>query len=90
VICAACGLTRAPSDLLVFWPVGRPEVRRYACRPTRPGSEFGAPCFSAVVGPVSVHAIAFVELPEPIAVQPVRPATLAWFGLMREAGVRVA
>jgi hypothetical protein len=90
VICAACGLTRAPSDLLVFWPIGRPEVRRYACRPTRPASEYGSPCFAAVVGPVSVHAIAFVETPAPVVVLPIQPYSPAWFGLMREAGVRAA
>jgi hypothetical protein len=90
VICAACRLTRDPADLLVFWPLGQPEVRRFVCRPTRPHPGAFGPCFGRAVGPVSIHGIALLT-PLPAAiVEPIRPLTDAWFGLMREAGVRAA
>lgn len=91
MICAACRLTRDPTDLLVYWPLSQPEVRRFVCRPTRPHPGAFGPCFGRVVGPLSVHGICLAT-PQPAAIAPVRirPMTDAWFGLMREAGVRAA
>jgi hypothetical protein len=88
VICAACRLDRAPADLLSFTLIREPEVRRYVCRPTRPAGMADGPCFARVVGPVDIHSIAFAEAPAPIAVEPVKPETPAWWELMRAAGVR--
>lgn len=92
--CAACRLTRDAVDLIAFWPVADSTRVRYACRPTRPANEEhpGPPCFGAVVEGAAVHAIAFASSQAARAplVEAVRPWTPAWFGLMREAGVRAA
>lgn len=94
MICAACRLTRDPADLLVFWPVGQPGIRRFVCRPTRLSPAGGVgPCFGKAVGPVNVHAIALAAAAAavvPAWPTPVRPWTPGWFSLMREAGVRAA
>jgi hypothetical protein len=93
MICSACHLTRAASDLIAFWPIGSPGKRRYVCRPTCPsGSPASESCFSRVVGPGNVHLI---ELAAPVAPlsadrQWIRPETPAWFGLLSAAGVRGA
>lgn len=93
MICSACHLTRAASDLIAFWPIGYPGKRRYVCRPTCPsGSPASESCFSRVVGPGNVHSI---ELAAPVApVDPghrwIVPGTPAWFGLLSMAGVRGA
>jgi hypothetical protein len=90
MICAACRQTRDLEDLIVFWPIGRPEARRFVCRPTcgrQPG-----PCFYQVVGPITVHTIALAAPGAtrlaPRESQPIVPTTPEWFGLLREAGVR--
>lgn len=91
MICVACRLLRDPADLLAFWPVGRDGERRHVCRPTRPtGPLVGGPCFGRAVGPVSVHAIALAAPAAALVVERIRPWTPAWWGLMREAGVRAA
>lgn len=94
MICAACHLTRDASDLIAFWPIGHPEARRFVCRPTSPSNAPGSEsCFSQVVGPGAVDAIA---LAAPVAAldagdrQWIRPTTPAWFGLLAMAGVRGA
>jgi hypothetical protein len=91
VICAACRQTRELADLMAFWPIGRPEQRRYVCRPTCPTGRAAGPCFYQVVGTATVHDIelaarsaAFV-LP---AREPVVPRTSAWAQLLQQAGVR--
>jgi len=88
VICAACRATRDAADLLVFTLVREPGVRRFVCRPTRPSRQADGPCFNRVVGPVNLHSIAFAESPAPVEVERIKPQTDAWWGLMREAGVR--
>lgn len=90
MLCAACGLLRDPGDLLAFWPVGYPGKRRYVCRPTRPSDQADGPCFTRAVGPVTVHTIELAAAAEPVVLEPIRPFSPAWFGLMREAGVRAA
>jgi hypothetical protein len=94
VLCAACRRARPDDELLVFWPVGDPDRRRYVCRPSLnlPGPAGGrGSCFSSVVGIASVHAIALVVPCAPLELaRPVRPDSLAWFRLMGEAGVRAA
>lgn len=91
MVCAACRVIRDPADLLVFWPIGQPEARRFVCRPTRPAPDVFGPCFHRVVGPVNVHDIALAEDADVTrVVLPIRPFTPAWQGLMREAGVRAA
>ena len=94
MICSACHMTRDASDLIAFWPIGHPEARRYVCRPTCPSSRVASgPCFTQVVGPGAVDAIA---LAAPVAAldagdrQWIRPATPAWFGLLSMAGVKGA
>lgn len=52
--CVHCRTARDPSAVVSFWPVGRPEDRRFVCRP----SVNGGICFRATVGPAHVHAIA--------------------------------
>lgn len=94
MICAACRIIRDPADLLAFWPLGQPEARRFVCRPTCAARDTYGPCFHRVVGPMNVHAIALAAPQAPAseaaARVPVLPFTPAWFGLMREAGVRAA
>ena len=90
MICAACRITRRLSDLLAFWPIGRPGERRFVCRPTSPSPEARIPCFGAAVGPANVHAIALAEPAVPfeaVSERPVRPGTRAWTRLLSEAGV---
>lgn len=88
--CAACRVNRDPADLLVFWPNGQPEVRRFVCRPTRPNFNADGSCFARAVATVSTHTIALAVAPLAVAREPIRPRTEQWAGLMREAGVRVA
>ncbi len=57
MICAACGLDRDPDDLIAFWPVGDPGLRRYVCRSTRPSPVASAPCFRAVIRSRFTHEI---------------------------------
>ena len=91
MICAACRITRRLSDLLAFWPIGRPGERRFVCRPTCPSPEARTSCFGAVVAPANMHAIALAEPGAPMELtRPVRPDTLAWWRLLSEAGVRRA
>lgn len=92
MICAACRLLRDPADLLAFWPLGQPEARRFVCRPTCAARDAYGPCFHRVVGPMNVHGIALAASAAAIAAPrlPIVPFTPAWFGLMREAGVRAA
>ena len=91
MICAACHVTRDASDLIAFWPIGRPEARRYVCRPTSPTERRG-PCFYQVVGTATVHEIELAAFGAtrlaPPASKPIVPFTPAWFGLLNEAGVR--
>ena len=61
MICAACGLIRDPADLVAFWPVGRPDERRFVCRVTRPSPVSIESCFRAMVGPASIHEIGPAE-----------------------------
>jgi hypothetical protein len=93
MICAACHLTRDASDLIAFWPIGHPEARRCVCRPTSPSNSPGSEsCFSQVVGPAAVDAIALAAprvAPAPVD-RWIRPATPAWFGLLSMAGVKGA
>ncbi len=67
--CAACGVTREPTDLVAFWPVGRPELRRYVCRVTRPSPVTTEGCFRVMVGPRNVHEIGPAS-PAPLATVP--------------------
>jgi hypothetical protein len=95
MICAACHLTRDASDLIAFWPIGNPEARRFVCRPSCPSSAPGSEsCFSRVVGPVNVHAIALAsptaELDPGQGRHWIAPATPAWSSLLAIAGVRGA
>jgi hypothetical protein len=95
MICAACHLTRDASDLIAFWPIGHPEARRYVCRPSCPSSAPGSEsCFSRVVGPGNVDAIALASPVAPLDADRerawIRPATPAWGGLLAMAGVRGA
>jgi hypothetical protein len=95
MICAACHLTRDASDLIAFWPIGIPEARRYVCRPTCPSGALAAEsCFSRMVRPANVHAIAlaipFAERDPGLDHQWVRPGTSAWADLLAMAGVRGA
>lgn len=92
MICAACRHTRDVEDLIVFWPIGAPERRRFVCRPTCPTNRAAGPCFYQVVGPVDVHTI---ELAAPLAArpalavrQPIVPLTPEWSSLLAQAGVR--
>ena len=61
MFCAACGLARDPSDLIAYWPVGRPAARRFVCRPTKPSPRTSESCFRVVVGPATVHEISFAH-----------------------------
>jgi len=92
VICSACHLTRDASDLIAFWPIGRPEARRFVCRPTCPSARMPGPCFGQIVGPASLHRIELVvpssDLATATAHAPVLPNTAAWRALMASAGVR--
>lgn len=91
MICVACGLTRDPADLLVFWRVAAPETRRFVCRPTRPVVGSFGPCFVRSVGSMSVHAIALAApIERRTDFEPIRPGTFAWGELLRDAGVRAA
>jgi hypothetical protein len=92
MICAACGFSRDPHDLLAFWPVGSSDRRRFVCRPTRPASESMPSCFARAVGTRDIHAIALVTDPRPVLreLTRIRPNTDAWDGLLRECGVRAA
>jgi hypothetical protein len=56
VYCWACGTARLLTDLLAFWPIGRPAERHYVCRPTldRPNA---SRCFRDAVATADVHAI---------------------------------
>jgi hypothetical protein len=94
MICTACRATRDLEDLIVFWPINRPEARRFVCRPTCPNGRPAGPCFYQVVGPTNVHTIALaapgVTRLAPRESQPVVPFTPDWFRLMNEAGVRGA
>ena len=94
MICAACHLTRDASDLIAFWPIGHPEARRYVCRPTSPSTAPGPEsCFSRVVGPIYVHAIALAvpfAKPDVGDRRWIRPGTSTWAGLLAMAGVHGA
>jgi hypothetical protein len=57
VICAACGLTRDPADLLAYWPRGEPERRHYVCRVTRPSPAAAESCFRKVVRSILLDEI---------------------------------
>lgn len=93
MICSACHVTRDVSDLIAYWPVGRPEARRFVCRPTC-GTERRGPCFYQVVGTASIHTIALAAPGAtrlaPRESQPIVPFTAPWFDLLRDAGVRGA
>jgi hypothetical protein len=59
--CAACGLAKPADALIAFWPVDRPEARRYVCRPTlNEAGRYGLPCFREAVKARSEHVIGLV------------------------------
>lgn len=70
MICAACGVARDPADLLAFWPIGRPALRRFVCRPTRPSPKAFDACFRRVVRTSDLDAIGLATR---AAGGPVRP-----------------
>ncbi len=50
--CAACRVARDAAEMLAFWPVGRPDQRKFVCRPSSNGV-----CFRKTVATADAHAI---------------------------------
>lgn len=55
--CAACGMIRSSKELLAYWPVARPDLQRFVCRPSMQRTDIPG-CFRELVGPATVHGIA--------------------------------